>query len=77
MSAVHLRLPILKNVAPNGLGIYRMHITLTHLLTGFTAAMTVHELAAHLGVPVSAVRDRFRALTPAEERIIHTEMEGR
>lgn len=54
-----------------------MHITLTQLLAGFTAAMTIHELAAHLGVSVSAVRDRFRSLTPAEERIINEEMEGR
>lgn len=54
-----------------------MHITLAQLLIGFTAAMTAHELAAHLGVPVAAVRARFRTLTAVEEATINAVMEGK
>lgn len=54
-----------------------MHITIAQLLLGFKETMTINELAAHLGVSVMAVRDRFRALTPAEEAAINTAMEGK
>lgn len=54
-----------------------MHISLAQLLFGFKAALTIDDLAAHLGVSVAAVRDRIRAITPAEEAHINTAMEGK
>lgn len=53
-----------------------MNITVTQLLIGFTSAMTDTALAEHLGVPVQAVRERLRSLTPEEEKIINDQMGG-
>jgi len=53
-----------------------MQITLAQLLVGFTSAMNIAQLADNLGVPQSAVIDRLKSLTPAEEEIINTTMEG-
>ncbi len=53
-----------------------MTITTAQLLAGFKAAMTPHELADSLAVPVEDVRARIRALTPAEEAEINEAMEG-
>lgn len=53
-----------------------MQINITQLLVGFKSAMNINQLADSLGVPPREVIDRLKSMTPAEEEIINTTMEG-
>lgn len=53
-----------------------MKITVAQLLIGFKSAMSDKALAEYLGVPVQAVRERLRSLTPEEEAHINKEIGG-